>query len=491
MSSVYVLLIDPSAPTATAAPVDAAKLWHTTPAANASKPSKTGTTHLFFGNNITAVSSFGDKFAQKRGDERREVIRKTVGSAIKKVRELGDSVEGSKVFVDASADPHAAAVAAHLALYSFTLKTNTPSKFDPRLTEPIPDKLTLAPLAENGEWETGVIYAQAQNLARTLMELPANIMTPTAFTERVKAEAAGIPNLDVIVRDTEWAAQKGMRTFLSVAKGSQEPAKFLEIHYKGGAKDAAPLVLVGKGITFDSGGISLKPAADMKLMRGDMGGAATVSATVLALAKLKVPINVVVLTPLTENLPGPTANKPGDTVYAMNGKSIEIDNTDAEGRLVLSDAIYYGSTEFKPHTLIDVATLTGSMDYALGEVYSGVFTNSDSLWNELHTAGLREHDRFWRMPLDEEYGPQIYSSNADLCNTGGKRAGCCTAALFLKSFVEGVEPADGADEPALRWAHIDIAGSMEASSSGPYHEKIMTGRPTRALIEFVRGLAQQ
>ncbi|KAM5537543.1 hypothetical protein V8D89_008870 [Ganoderma adspersum] len=491
MSSIYVLPIDPSAPAATAAPVDATKLWTTTPAANAPKPSKAGTTHLFYGENVTAVSSLGDNFNQKKGNDRREVVRKTVGSAIKKVRELGEAVEGSKVVVDGSSDPHAAAVAAHLALYHFTLKTKPTSAFDPRLAQPLPDKLALSALSENSEWETGVVYGQAQNLARTLMELPANMMTPTAFTERVKAEAAGIPNLEVIVRDTEWASHKGMRTFLSVAKGSQEPAKFLEIHYKGGARDATPLVLVGKGITFDSGGISLKPSAGMKLMRGDMGGAATVSATALAIAKLQVPINLIVLTPLTENLPGPTANKPGDTVYAMNGKSIEIDNTDAEGRLVLSDAIYYGSTEFKPHTLIDVATLTGSMDYSLGEVYSGVFTNSDSLWNELHTAGLREHDRFWRMPLDEEYGPQIYSSNADLCNTGGKRAGCCTAALFLKSFVEGVEPAEGADEPSIRWAHIDIAGSMEASGSGPYHEKGMTGRPTRALIEFVRRLAQQ
>ncbi|KAI0713970.1 cytosol aminopeptidase family, catalytic domain-containing protein [Earliella scabrosa] len=491
MSNIYLLPVDPSATSASAAaPVDAAKLWQLTPSAK-SKPAKVGTTHVFYGDKITALSSLGDKFEKKKGDERREVVRKAVAGGVKTVRALGESVEGSNVVVDASVDPHAVAVGAHLALYHFTLKTKPTSAFDPRLTQPLPDKLSLSPLAPAADWDLGVVYANAQNLARTLMEYPANIMTPTAFTERIKAEAAGLDNLEVIVRDTEWAAKKGMRTFLSVAKGSQEPAKFLEMHYRGGPKDAAPTVLVGKGITFDSGGISLKPASGMKLMRGDMGGAATVTATALAIAKLKVPINLVVLTPLTENLPGPTANKPGDVVYAMNGKTIEIDNTDAEGRLVLSDAIYYGSTEFGAHTLIDVATLTGAVDIALGELYSGVYTNSEELWTDLHAAGLREHDRFWRMPLDEEYGPQIYSSNADLCNTGGKRAGSCTAALFLKNFVDGVEPADGEDAPKIRWAHVDIAGSMEATASSAYQEVGMTGRPTRALIEYLRRAAAQ
>ncbi|KAI0641263.1 cytosol aminopeptidase family, catalytic domain-containing protein [Trametes meyenii] len=494
MSSVYVLPVDPTAPsTSAASTVDAAKLWKSAP--NGAKPASAGTTHLFYGTpndgTVSALSSLGDKFSHKQGDARREVVRKTVASAVKKIRGLGEGVQGSSVAVDASLDPHAAAVAAHLAAYKFTLKTDTTSPFDPRLSAPLPEKLNLAPIKSDKDWDVGTVYAKAQNFARTLMELPANIVTPTAFTERIKTEFAGIPNVEVIVRDTEWAAKKGMNTFLSVTKGTSEPAKFLEIHYKGAAADSTPLVFVGKGITFDSGGISIKPAKGMSLMRGDMGGAATVCAAALAIAQLQVPINLVVLTPLTENLPGPAANKPGDVVYAMNGKSVEIDNTDAEGRLILSDALYYGSTEFKPRTLIDVATLTGSMDYGLGEAFSGVFTNSDSLWSELHAAGEREHDRFWRMPLDEAYGPQIYGANADLINTGGSRAGCCTAALFLKAFVDGVEPADGAEEPAVRWAHVDIAGSMEASGSTAYQEAGMTGRPTRALIEFARRLAQQ
>jgi len=400
------------------------------------------------------------------------------------------ALDGVKdVAIDASADPHAAAVAAHLALYKFTLKTSPPSRFNPNLKEPIPEKLAFKPLNESKEWDRGVIYAEAQNLARTLMELPANMMTPTAFTERVKKEFTGIPNVEVIVRDEVWAAEKNMNVFLSVTHGTSEPAKFLEIHYKGAAnKDAQPLAFVGKGITFDSGGISLKPGAGMKLMRGDMGGAATVVSSALAIAKLQLPINLVVSTPLTENMPGPSATKPGDIVYAMNGKSVEVDNTDAEGRLVLSDAIYYTATEYKPHTLIDVATLTGAMVIALGEVYSGVFSTSDELWQQLHAAGEIEHDRFWRMPLDEEFGPQIHSSNADLQNTGGRPAGSCTAALFLKPFAEGIEAKDG-QEPALKWAHLDIAGSMEATRSSPYQGLGMTGRPVRALVEYVRRLA--
>ncbi|EGN93693.1 hypothetical protein SERLA73DRAFT_115714 [Serpula lacrymans var. lacrymans S7.3] len=483
-SKAYVVPIDPKNPPSNVAPgVNPAKLWSTVPSGKT--PAKVGKSHLFFGDNVASLASLGDKFPDKKGDERRELIRKAVGSAIKDVKSLGEGV--TEAVVDSSLDAQAAAVAAHLALYNFTLKTSPPSAFDPRSkalqSEKIKNQLN------NRAWKQGVVYARAQNLARTLMEYPANMMTPTIFTERIKAEFAGIPNVEIIVRDEAWAAEKGMHTFLSVAKGTSEPAKLLEIHYNGASKDAQPLAFVGKGITFDSGGISIKPLAGMKLMRGDMGGAAAVVSSALAIAQLKLPINLVVVTPLTENMPGPSANKPGDIVYAMNGKSVEIDNTDAEGRLVLSDALYYTSTEFKPHTLIDVATLTGAMEVALGEVYSGVFSTSDSLWSELNVAGESEYDRFWRMPFDEDFGPQIYSSNADLCNTGGKPAGSCTAALFLKAFVEGIEAKDGGEAP-LRWAHIDIAGSMEATRPTPYLETGMTGRPVRALVEFVRRLSQ-
>ncbi|KAF8079247.1 leucine aminopeptidase [Lyophyllum atratum] len=488
-SSAYIVPFDHQATGELVPGVDASKLWAMTP--QGEKPPAVGTVRTFYNtppSKVAAVSSLGEKFASKKGDARRELLRKSVGSAVKNLK----AVDGVKdVTIDASVDPHAAAVAAHLALYNFTLKTSAPSPFHPNLKELVPEKLNFTPAQASKEWDRGVVYAKAQNMARTLMELPANLMTPTIFTERVKREFAGVKNVEIIVRDEAWAAEKNMNTFLSVTHGTSEPAKLLEIHYKGApSKDAQPLAFVGKGITFDSGGISLKPGAGMKLMRGDMGGAATVVSAALAIAQLQLPINLVVVTPLTENMPGPSATKPGDIIYAMNGKSVEVDNTDAEGRLVLSDAIYYTSTEYKPHTLIDVATLTGSIVSAIGEVFSGVFSTSDTLWEQLRVAGETEYDRFWRMPLEEDYGPQIHSSNADLQNTGGKDAGSCTAALFLKAFAHGIEAEDG-QEPALKWAHIDIAGAMEATRPTPYLEKGMTGRPVRALVEYVRNLTSK
>lgn len=409
-----------------------------------------------------------------------------MGGAVKELK----VIDGLKnVTIDASIDPQAAAVAAQLALYKFTLKTTPPSRFNPNLKEPIPEKLKFSPVQPSKEWDRGEVYGKAQNLARTLMELPANMMTPTVFTERVKQEFAGLKNVEIIVRDEAWAAEKNMNTFLSVTHGTSEPAKILEIHYKGApSKDAQPLAFVGKGITFDSGGISLKPGAGMKLMRGDMGGAATVVSSAWAIAQLQLPVNLVVVTPLTENMPGPSATKPGDIIYAMNGKTVEVDNTDAEGRLVLSDAIYYTSTEYKPHSLIDVATLTGAIVVALGEPFAGVYSTSDELWDQLRAAGETEYDRFWRMPLDDNYNVQIHGSNADLQNTGGKDAGSVTAAMFLKPFANGIEAEEG-QEPAMKWAHIDIAGAMETINMISYMEKGMSGRPVRALVEYVRRLS--
>ncbi|KAG6380599.1 cytosol aminopeptidase family [Boletus reticuloceps] len=491
-SKAYVVPLDPKNPGQTAtANVNPATLWSTIPPAQ--KPAKVGTSHLFYGvsggTDVTALVSLGDAFETKKGGTRREIVRKAVGSGVKSIKALGDGI--SEAIIDTSTDPHAAAVAAHLALYDFTLKTSPPSPFDPRKKEPAPEKPKLSPTATSADWDRGVVYATAQNLARTLAELPANILTPTSFTERAREAFEGVANVEIIVHDEAWAAEKGMRTFLSVTKGTDEPAKFLEIRYKGSPNaNDRPLALVGKGITFDSGGISLKPSAGMKAMRADMGGAAAVVASTLAIAQLKLPINVVTLTPLCENLPGPSANKPGDVIYAMNGKSVEIDNTDAEGRLILADALHYASTRFNAHTVIDVATLTGAMMIAVGECYTGVFSTSDELWQKLHAAGESEYDRFWRMPLDEDYGPQIHSSNADLCNTGGRSAGSCTAALFLKAFVDGIEPKEGEDQPSVQWAHLDIAGAMEYTRSLPYQEKGMTGRPVRALVEYARRLSE-
>ncbi|KAF8525627.1 leucine aminopeptidase [Gautieria morchelliformis] len=462
------------------------KLWATSRPKN-----KTGETKLFYNqvhgmpDVLTALVSLGDGFESKPENAKREAVRRAIGNGVQQLRDAG----AAAVAVDDSVDPHATAVSAKLGLYKFTtMRTKEDDKNPDVSVHPLSNGSSQAELG----WDAGLVYAASQNLARELMELPANILTPTAFCERVREAFTGISNVDIFVHDEAWAHEKGMRTFLSVTQGTAEPAKLLEIHYKGAPfKDARPLGFVGKGITFDSGGISLKAGKDMKLMRGDMGGAATVVSATLAIAKLRLPINVVTVTPLTENMPGPSATKPGDIIYAMNGKTVEVDNTDAEGRLVLSDALYYASSTYKPHTLIDVATLTGSIMVALADVYSGVLSTSDTLWAELHAAGEAEFDRFWRMPLDEEYGPKISSSNADVCNNGGLPGDCVAAALFLKAcreFVDGLEAKDG-NEAAVRWAHIDIAGSMEATRAGPYTPTGMTGRPTRALIEFARRLA--
>ncbi|KAI0030943.1 leucine aminopeptidase [Vararia minispora EC-137] len=495
-STVYVLPIDPGSVASSGsqnAPVDASALWASALVGN--KSTKVGTNRIFYGENGTVVvSSVGDKFGQKTGNVRRELVRKVVGSAVKAVKNLESSELDLSVHVDASLDPHASAVAAHLARYKFTLKTDKSSGYGLG-SDTRPNELMLSPIEQSTDWFVGVAYAEAQNLARTLTDLPGNMMTPTIFAERLQVEFSKHPNISFSVHDTKWAQQRDMNAFLSVAKGATEPAKFVEIEYHGGQPEDKPIAFVGKGVTFDSGGISIKPAANMKLMRGDMGGAAAVAAATLGIAQLKLPINVVTIIPLTENMPGPSAMKPGDVVYAMNGKSVEIDNTDAEGRLILADALYYASTVYRPQSLIDVATLTGAIDVALGDVFTGAYTaneqNSDELWKELHAAGEAEHDRFWRMPLDSAYSPQITSSNADLCNTGGRSAGSCTAALFLKSFIDGVEAKADDGSPAIRWAHLDIAGSMQSTHGSHYQDKGMTGRPVRALIEWANRLAKR
>jgi aminopeptidase len=234
----------------------------------------------------------------------------------------------------------------------------------------------------------------------------------------------------------------------------------------------------------NSGGISLKPSNNMALMKGDMGGAATVAGALYGICKLKLPVNVVAVTPLCENLPSGTATKPGDVIKAMNGKSIEVLDTDAEGRLILADALYYLSSQFKPASIIDLATLTGAMDVALGKVYAGVFTNSDDLWERLQKAGKNTSDRFWRMPLDDGYLKEMKESLvADLNNLGkGRSGGACSAAAFLKEFVDGLDavPAVGDsvidNKQPVAWAHIDIAGVMDCDGNDAYHTKGMSGK---------------
>ncbi|XP_037048700.1 cytosol aminopeptidase-like isoform X2 [Bradysia coprophila] len=326
------------------------------------------------------------------------------------------------------------------------------------------------------EWNAGFILANTQNWSRTLMDTPANLMTPTIFAQNVKEKMIPL-GVAVDAHNREWAEQQGMGAYLSVARGSAEPPIFLEITYNGSSGDQKPICLVGKGITFDSGGISIKPASKMDEMRGDMGGAAVVAGTIAALAELKVPVNVKGLIPLTENMPSGTATKPGDVVFAMNGKSICVDNTDAEGRLVLVDAICY-SEKFNPKYVLDIATLTGAIRVALGDCVAGAFCSRNELWSHLHRAGSESGDRMWRMPLFKHYTSQMTEYDSYDVNNVGKNAGggSCTAAAFIREFV----PKD------VPWIHVDMAGIMGNCTDQTYTgTKGMTGRPMRTLVEFV------
>ncbi|CAG8698018.1 4503_t:CDS:2 [Dentiscutata erythropus] len=451
-----------------------------------------------------AVVSLGinKDFEQSRVPEALEITRKAVAVGIRSLREL----DVKHVGVDVMFHEHGAAEGATLGLYRFdSLKSIKSHKAPPKIS---PIGSTSTNTDGNLCWNTGLIYAEAQNHARKLAETPANYMTPTNFANTVKSFLEDLSKVEVFIHDKEWATKHNMGSFLSVSRGSDEPLKFLEICYNGGEKGQRPLAFVGKGVTFDSGGISIKPSAKMAEMKGDMGGAAAVASAIYGIAKLRLPINVVVSVPLCENMPSGHATKPGDVVKAMNGKSIEVDNTDAEGRLILADALYYTSSTHKPHSLIDVATLTGAMVVALGEIYSGVFTNSNKLWEQLLEAGKNANDPFWRMPLDDKYNEDIKKSIvADLVNVGQKGlGGSCVAAIFLKEFVCGLTDdsdvsekensserlfdVDADDDKKIRYAHIDIAGSMITYRDSGYNVKGMTGRPTRSLIEFARLIAK-
>lgn len=285
--------------------------------------------------------------------------------------------------------------------------------------------------------------------------------------------------MEVLVRGYEWAKERNMNAFLSVTNGSDEPPVFMELTYKGGDHSEKPIAIVGKGVTFDTGGISLKPSANMDKMRADMGGAACTVGAIYAAAALKMPINIKGFIPLCENMPSGRATKPGDVVIASNGKSIKIDNTDAEGRLILADALVYAS-QHKPRAVIDMATLTGAMAVALGSGAAGVFSNSGNLWSLLHQAGGVTGDRVWRMPLWTHFSKQVTEGMADVNNIGkaGYGGGSCTAAAFLQQFVS-----------CDHWCHIDIAGVMENRDEVPYLGKGMSGRPTRTIAQALHLLA--
>ena len=317
--------------------------------------------------------------------------------------------------------------------------------------------------------------ADAIYFSRDLISEPANIIYPDSFVQRVKAD---LPQYNIIVEDLGEKEMKalGMNALLGVGQGSQKESKLLVMRYNGGKDGEAPLAFVGKGVTFDTGGISLKPAANMEEMKYDMSGSAIVTGLIKALAMRKAKVNVVAVVGLAENMPDGNAQRPSDVVKSMSGQTIEILNTDAEGRLVLADALWYTQDRFKPELMIDLATLTGAVVVALANINAGLFSNDDELAKHLLDSAKSTEEKLWQLPLSEEYDKMVDSSIADVRNTGnGKGAGSITAAQFLKRFVNNV-----------KWAHLDIAGVSWSSKATNLHPEGATGFGVRLLDDFVR-----
>jgi leucyl aminopeptidase len=313
----------------------------------------------------------------------------------------------------------------------------------------------------------GTAIANGVALARDLANLPPNICTPTYLAEQAKKLGKSQKSVKVTVLNEAAMEKLGMGSLLSVSQGSRQPAKLISMEYKGAKKDEKPFVLVGKGVTFDTGGISIKPSAAMDEMKYDMCGAASVFGAITAVSEMELPINVVGVVPTVENMPGGEATRPGDIYTSMSGQTIEVLNTDAEGRLILCDALTY-SEKFKPATVIDIATLTGACIIALGKHASGLLSNNDALARDILDAGESTGDRAWQLPLWEEYQSQINSPFADIANVGGREAGTITAACFLSRFTK-----------KFKWAHLDIAGTAWLSGKN----KGATGRPV--LVQYL------
>lgn len=322
--------------------------------------------------------------------------------------------------------------------------------------------------------QEGQAIADGVNLARDLGNLPGNICTPTYLAEQA-IEIGKQYGLKTTVLGKEDMQKLGMGALLSVARGSRQPPKLIVLEYYGDKEAESPVVLVGKGLTFDAGGISIKPAANMDEMKYDMCGGASVLGAVKAAAELKLPINVVGIIPSSENLPDGDANKPGDIVTSLSGQTIEILNTDAEGRLILCDSLTYAE-RYKPAVVIDIATLTGACVIALGNHASGLLTNNDQLGREILNAGKYAHDRAWQLPLWDEYQKQLESNFADMANIGGREAGTITAACFLARYAKN-----------FKWAHLDIAGTAWKTGK----EKGATGRPVPLLVQFLINRARK
>ncbi len=350
-------------------------------------------------------------------------------------------------------------------------RTKVPAKSQPSLTGII--IVGGGPQAE-AAWAALKPVADGIAFTRTLVTEPANIIYPETFVERCRSLAD--LGVEIEALDEEAMAALGMHALLGVSLGSERPARLLVMRWNGtGDSGNPPLALVGKGVTFDTGGISIKPAAGMEDMKWDMGGAGAVAGAMHALAARKAKVNVVGVCGLVENMPDGKAQRPGDVVTSMSGQTIEVINTDAEGRLVLCDALTWVQRTYKPETIVDLATLTGAMIVALGHEHGGLFANDETLAAELLAAGLASGDKLWRLPLGDAYDKMIDSPIADMKNVGPRDGGSISAAQFLKRYID----------EGVRWAHLDIAGMVWAAKPGTLHDKGATGYGVRLLDRFV------
>ena len=350
--------------------------------------------------------------------------------------------------------------------YTATLGTPKPGPTFSKLTVAV-DGISAAKAKQS--LSVGATIGNGANLTRELVNLPGNVCTPSYLAREGRALGRKYDKLSVSVLDEKKMASMGMGSLLSVGNGSDEPSKLIIMKYEGGPAKQAPYCLVGKGITFDTGGISLKPAKGMESMKFDMGGAGSVFGVMQTVAELGLKINVIGVVAAAENMPSGCATKPGDVVTSMSGKTIEILNTDAEGRLVLCDALTYVE-RFKPEEVVDIATLTGAIIVSLGHEASGLFANDDGLAESLTAAGLASGDEAWRLPINKRYDRQLNSKYADMQNIGAGTAGSITAACFLARFAE-----------KYKWAHLDVAGTAFQSM-----QKGATGRPVPLLVEYLR-----
>lgn len=379
--------------------------------------------------------------------------------------------------MDEAADLVDAAFGAALGQYSFDRYKSAARQRDGALAF-----IAADPAAARTLWNSGRSHVAASVIwARDMQTEPANVVYPEEFVVRARDLLRGAPNVSITVLDVPAMQRLGMNALLSVGHGSARPSRLLIVEYRGGPSGAAPVALVGKGITFDSGGISIKGNAGMWQMKADMTGAAVVTAAVAGLAKSRAPVNVVALAALAENMPSGTASRPGDVVRAMSGTTIEIMSTDAEGRMVLADAVWYAQERFKPSLLVDVATLTGSIGAALSDEYAGLFVRDDAVAARLLAAGEASGEDLWRMPLHPNYYRQIRSDIADIKNGDAGSPGHGAGAAFIGTFVKEETP----------WAHLDIAGVDHITDSTPTVPKGFSGFGVRLLDRLARDGAVQ